>query len=126
VDLSSGPSPAVRITVLLRMASEGFVDAFGVEPEWTEAPAADHDELAGLVGQARFDSLVARIGLRRGERFRAGGPAGTVDLAPAALDGVLGLLGLAPVPPDVLVEETPEGPRYSVPDLWFEVEPAPV
>lgn len=124
MDLSPGPSPAVRITVLLRMASEGFSDAFGTEPDWVQAPAVDHDELRRLAGPDRFAGLVERIGLRSGDRYRAGGPEGTVDLAPAALEGVLGLLGLAALPPDVLVDETPDGPRYSVPDLWFEVTPA--
>ena len=124
MDLTPGPSPAVRITVLLRMASEGFVDAFGADPAWVAAPAVDHDELHQLVGPARFAAMAERIGLRSGDRYRAGGPAGTVDLAPAALEGVLGLLGLAALPPDVLVDETPEGPRYSVPDSWFEVTPA--
>jgi hypothetical protein len=34
MDLPSNPpvSPAVRITVLLRLASEGFQDAFGTRP----------------------------------------------------------------------------------------------
>ena len=39
MDLPSNPpvSPAVRITVLLRLASEGFQDAFGARPEWLAA-----------------------------------------------------------------------------------------
>ena len=124
MDLSPGPSPAVRITVLLRLASEGFQDSFGAEPAWVEAPAAEYDELRAAVGADKLEQLRARIGLRRGDAWRAGGPAGTVGLAPAALEGVLGLLGLAAPPPDVLVEETARGPRYAVPDTWFTVSPA--
>jgi hypothetical protein len=124
VDLSPGPSPAVRITVLLRMASEGFADAFGTDPEWVEAPAGEHDQLHDLVGPAQFATVAAHVGLRRGHAYRAGGPAGTVDLAPAAVAGVDGLLGRAPLPPDVLVEQTPEGPSYQVPDAWFVVRRA--
>ena len=45
-------------------------------------------------------------------------------LAAAAHEGVLGLLGLAALPPDVVVEETPEGPRYHVPEDWFLTTPA--
>ena len=37
---------------------------------------------------------------------------------------LLGLLGLAALPPDVLVEETPEGARYHVPEDWFIAAPA--
>jgi hypothetical protein len=124
VDLSPGPSPAVRITVLLRMVSEGFEDAFGTEPAWVEAPAHEHDELRATVGPERFAKVTERIGLRSGAAYRAGGPEGTVDLAPAAVDGVLGLLGMAALPADVLVEESDEGPRYHVPDDWFLVSPA--
>jgi hypothetical protein len=124
VDLPHGPSPAVRITVLLRLASEGFADAFGADPAWVEAPAAEHDRLEALVGGVQFAGVAANLGLRRGERYRAGGPAGTVELAGAALDGVDGLLGQAPMAPDVLVEETPDGPGYQVPDTWFVVVPA--
>jgi hypothetical protein len=124
VDLSPGPSPAVRITVLLRMVSEGFQDAFGDEPVWVEAPAGEHDELRATIGDDRFAKVTERIGLRAGDGYRAGGPAGTVDLAPAAVEGVLGLLGLAALPADVLVEDSPEGPRYHVPDDWFVVSPA--
>jgi hypothetical protein len=119
VDLSPGPSPAVRITVLLRMASEGYTDAFGTEPAWVEAPGDEHDELHALVGPAQFATVAAHVGLRRGQAYRAGGAAGTVELAPEAVAGVDGLLGLAPLAPDVLVEETPEGPSYQVPDTWF-------
>jgi hypothetical protein len=124
VDLSPGPSPAVRITVLLRMTSEGFVDAFGTDPDWVEAPGDEHDELHDLVGPSQFATVAAHVGLRRGQSYRAGGPAGTVDLAPAAVDGVNGLLGLAPLPPDVKVDQTPEGPSYQVPDTWFVVSRA--
>jgi SAM-dependent methyltransferase len=38
--------------------------------------------------------------------------------------GVLGLLGVAALPPDVIVEQTDEGPRYHVPDDWFLAIPA--
>lgn len=124
MDLAPGPSPAVRITVLLKVAGEGFEDAFGLAPAWLEAPEAELGELRELVGPAHFERLVARTGLRQGQGWRAGGPAGTVELTPAALDGVLGLLGLAPIPPDVLVDETPDGPRYQVPDTWFLVAPS--
>jgi hypothetical protein len=124
VDLSPGPSPAVRITVLLRLVGEGFADAFGTEPDWVEAPAEAHDQLHDVVGQAQFAAVAGHIGLRRGQAYRAGGPAGTVDLAPDALAGVDGLLGLAPLPADVLVDQTPDGPSYQVPDTWFVVTPA--
>lgn len=123
MDLPHGPSPAVRITVLLRLASEGFADAFGTDPAWVEAPAAEHDRLEALVGPVQFAGVAASLGLRRGERYRAGGPGGTVELAPAALDGVDGLLGQAPMAPDVVVDQTPDGPSYQVPDTWFRVEP---
>jgi hypothetical protein len=126
VDLSPGPSPAVRITVLLRMVSEGFQDTFGDEPAWVEAPADEHEELRAAIGEDRFAKVTDRIGLRPGAGYRAGGPAGTVDLSPAAVDGVLGLLGLAALAPDVLVEEGPQGPQYHVPDHWFTVSPAAV
>jgi len=53
MDLPSNPpvSPAVRITVLLRLASEGFQDAFGTRPEWLEAPPVDLAELREVVDQ---------------------------------------------------------------------------
>jgi len=104
------------------MASEGYADAFGTDPDWVEAPAAEHDSLHDLVGHAQFAGVADHIGLRRGERYRAGGPAGTIELAPAAVAGVDGLLGQAPMPPEVLVEETPDGPSYQVPDTWFVVD----
>ena len=126
VDLSPGPSPAVRITVLLRMVSEGFQDAFGSDPAWVQAPAGDRDELRETIGDERFAKVSERIGLQPGERYRAGGPAGTVELAPAAVKGVLGLLGLAALPAEVLVEEGPDGARFHVPDDWFLVSPAAV
>jgi hypothetical protein len=124
--LPSNPpvSPAVRITVLLRLAGEGFQDAFGVGPAWLAAPAVDLAELREAVGVDRVEQLRRATGLREGAEFAAGGPAGTVTLAPAALDGVLGLLGLAALPPDVLVEETADGPRYQVPENWFVTTPA--
>lgn len=118
------PTPAARITVLLKLASEGFEDAFSSEPEWVEVPTGDYQELRDVVGPQRLDRLHQRIGLRQGEAYRAGGPAGTVTLTPAALDGVLGLLGLAALPPDVLVDETAQGPQYHVPDTWFDSHPA--
>ena len=126
MDLPSNPpvSPAVRITVLLRLASEGYQDAFGDRPAWLEAPAVDLAELREAVGVDRVDQLRRATGLREGAEFGAGGPPGTVRLAPAALAGVLGLLGLAALPPDVLVTETAEGPRYQVPDGWFVATPA--
>jgi hypothetical protein len=124
VDLPSGPSPAVRTSVLLKLASEGFADAFGAPPAWLEAPESEFDELRDLVGPAHFERLTSRTGLRPGKRWRAGGPPGTVELTGAALDGALGLLGLAPLPPDVLVDESPDGPRYRVPDTWFAAAPS--
>lgn len=117
-------SPAVRITVLLKLAREGFEDAFGAEPDWVEVPAADYRELRDVVGPDRLERLHERIGLRSGETFRAGGPAGTVTLTSVALHGALGLIGLAALPPDVQIHETPSGPQYSVPDTWFHAEPA--
>jgi hypothetical protein len=117
-------SPAVRITVLLKLAREGFEDAFGAEPEWVETPAADYQELRDVVGPDRLERLQERIGLREGETFRAGSPAGTVTLTPAALHGALGLIGLAALPPDVELHESPDGPQYHVPDTWFHAEPA--
>jgi hypothetical protein len=116
------PTPAARITVLLKLANEGFEDAFGAEPAWVEAPADDYQELRDVVGPERLERLQQRIGLRRGDAYRAGGPAGTVTLAPEALRGVLGLLGMAALPPDVIVDETPRGPQYHVPDTWFHTE----
>jgi hypothetical protein len=126
LDLPTNPpvSPAVRITVLLRLASEGFQDAFGARPAWLEAPAVDLAELRESVGVGRVDQLRRSTGLREGAGYAAGGPPGSVALTPAALDGVLGLLGLAALPADVLVTETPDGPRYQVPDDWFVATPA--
>ncbi len=117
-------SPAVRITVLLRLVSEGFEDAFTARPEWLEAPADDLAELREIVGVARVEQLARATGLREGTRYLAGGRQGTVVLAPAAHSGVLGLLGLAAPSPDVVVEETDAGPRYSVPTDWFVAVPA--
>jgi hypothetical protein len=42
-----------------------------------------------------------------------------VRLAAAAHEGVLGLLGVAALPPDVIIEQTDDGPRYHVPEDWF-------
>jgi hypothetical protein len=42
-----------------------------------------------------------------------------VRLAAAAHEGVLGLLGVAALPPDVIIEQTDDGPRYRVPEDWF-------
>jgi hypothetical protein len=124
LDLPSGPSPAVRISVLLKLASEGFEEAFGTPPAWLEAPESEFDELRDLAGPIHFERLTTRTGLRPGRRWRAGGPPGTVELTGAAIEGALGLLGLAPLPPDVLVDERPDGPRYHVPDTWFAAAPA--
>jgi hypothetical protein len=126
MDLPSNPpvSPAVRITVLLRLVTEGFQDAFQAPPAWLAAPPVDLAELREVVGVDRVDRLRRSTGLREGAEYAAGGPAGTVTLAPAALQGVLGLLGLAALPPDVLVEEGADGPRYQVPDDWFVATPA--
>jgi len=124
VDLAPGPPPAVRITVLLRMATEGFQDAFGTDPAWVEAPASDFEALRGAVGEGKLAGLEDQIGLRSGAAYRAGGPEGAVQLAPAALTGVLGLLGLQALEEGVQVEQTPEGPRYAVPEDWFVVLPA--
>ena len=46
-----------------------------------------------------------------------------VRLAAAAHEGVL-LLGVAALPPDVIIEQTAEGPRYHVPEDWFLTTPA--
>jgi hypothetical protein len=116
-------SPAVRITVLLRLVSEGFQDAFAARAAWLEAPAVDLAELREVVGVERVEQLRRATGLREGAAYTAGGPAGTVTLAAAAHQGVLGLLGLAALPPDVVVEETPEGSRYHVPEDWFVTTP---
>jgi hypothetical protein len=121
MDLPSNPpvSPAVRITVLLRLASEGFQDAFGARPEWLEAPPVDLAELREVVGVERIGQLREATGLREGEGYAAGGLPGVVRLAAAAHEGVLGLLGVAAMPPDVIIEQTDEGPRYHVPEDWF-------
>jgi hypothetical protein len=126
MDLSDSPMvpPAVRVTVLLRLVSEGFQDAFGAGPTWLELPEADLAELRQAVGSDRVEQLSHSIGLRKGNQYQAGGPAGTVCLSEAAHNGVLGLMGLAALPADVLVEETAEGARYQVPDDWFIAEPA--
>ena len=81
MDLPSNPpvSPAVRITVLLRLVSEGFQDAFGARPEWLEAPPVDLAELREVVGVERIGQLRAATGLREGSKgYAAGGPAGVV------------------------------------------------
>jgi hypothetical protein len=126
MDLPSNPpvSPAVRITVLLRLASEGFQDAFGRSPEWLEVPPVDLAELREVVGVERIGQLREATGLREGEGYAAGGPPGVVRLAAAAHEGVLGLLGVAAMPPDVIIEQTPDGPRYHVPEDWFLTTPA--
>ena len=89
MDLPSNPpvSPAVRITVLLRLVSEGFQDAFGTRPAWLEAPAVDLTELREIVGVERVEQLRAATGLREGAAYTAGGPAGTVTLAAADRPG---------------------------------------
>jgi hypothetical protein len=114
---------AVRITVLLRLLSEGYEDAFASRPEWLELPADDFAELHNAVGPDHAAQLVEAAGLRQGSDYTAGGLAGTVSLAPAAHSGVLGLLGLASLPPDVIVRQGPDGPRYAVPDDWFVTTP---
>ena len=126
MNLSDNPMvpPAVRITVLLRLVSEGFQDAFGTGPSWLELPAADLAELRQAVGPERIEQLTHTVGLREGGDYQAGGPAGTVSLSQAAHEGVLGLMGLASLPSDVLMEETAEGARYQVPEDWFIAEPA--
>ncbi|HZD01298.1 MAG TPA: hypothetical protein VFA46_14240 [Actinomycetes bacterium] len=126
MDLPDNPlvPPAVRITVLLRLVSEGFQDAFAVGPTWLELPAADLAELQEAVGSDRVEQLTRTIGLREGSDYQAGGPAGTVSLSDAAHKGVLGLMGLAALPSDVVVEETAEGARYQVPEDWFIAQPA--
>lgn len=117
-------SPAVRITILLRLASEGYQDAFSGRPDWLELPEVDLTELREAVGPERVEQLRHTIGLREGDGYRAGGPAGTVALSEDAHKGVLGLMGLAAMPPEVKVEETDEGPRYQVPEGWFIAQPA--
>jgi hypothetical protein len=117
-------SPAVRITILLRLASEGYQDAFAARPEWLELPGVDLAELREAVGAERVEQLAHTIGLRQGDGYRAGGAAGTLALSEDAHKGVLGLMGVAAMPPEVLVEETAEGPRYQVPEEWFIAQPA--
>jgi hypothetical protein len=114
----------VRITVLLRLLIEGYEDAFERKPEWLELPAADLAELNDAVGADHAAKLVDATGLRQGGSYTAGGAAGTVTLAPAAHNGLLGLLGLAALPPDVVIDHTPDGPRYAVPDDWFVTTPS--
>jgi hypothetical protein len=114
---------AVRITVLLRLLSEGYEDAFHSRPEWLELPAEDLAELHDTVGPEHAAQLAEAAGLRRGSDYTAGGATGTVTPPAAAHSGVLGLLGLASLPPDVLVQQTPQGPRYAVPEDWFETVP---
>jgi hypothetical protein len=72
----------------------------------------------------RIGQLRQATGLREGEGYAAGGPPGVVRLAAAAHEGVLGLLGVAAMPPDVVIEQTPDGPRYHVPEDWFLTTPA--
>jgi hypothetical protein len=117
-------SPAVRITILLRLASEGYQDAFSARPDWLELPSVDLTELRDAVGPERVEQLRSTIGLREGDGYRAGGAAGTVALSEDAHKGVLGLMGVAAMPPEVEVEETDEGPRYQVPEEWFIAQPA--
>jgi hypothetical protein len=115
---------AVRITVLLRLLSEGYEDAFASRPQWLELPADDFDELHRTVGPDHAAQLVEAAGLRKGSDYTAGGTSGTVTLTDAAHRGVLGLLGLAALPPDVVVRQGPDGPRYAVPDDWFDTTAA--
>jgi hypothetical protein len=126
MDLPESPlvSPAVRITILLRLVSEGFEDAFSSRPSWLEMPGVDLGDLRRAVGSDRVEQLTRTIGLREGDGYRAGGPAGTVALSEAAHEGVLALMGLSAMPPDVEVEETDDGPRFQVPEDWFIAEPA--
>jgi len=126
MDLPDNPlvSPAVRITILLRLVSEGLEHAFGSRPPWLEMPAVDLAELRQAVGPERVEQLTRTIGLREGEGYQAGGPPGTVALSEAAHKGVLALMGLSSMPEDVQVEETDDGPRFQVPEDWFITEPA--
>jgi hypothetical protein len=117
--------PGVRVTVLLRLLVEGYEDAFERKPAWLALPAADLAELNQTVGADYASKLVDAAGLREGSDYTAGGPLGTVTLTPAAHNGLLGLLGLAALPPDVIIDHTPEGPRYAVPDDWFVTVPSP-
>jgi hypothetical protein len=117
--------PGVRVTVLLRLLIEGYEDAFERKPQWLELPSADLAELHDAVGPDHAAKLVDSAGLREGSDYTAGGPLGRVSLAPAAHAGLLGLLGLASLPPDVIIDHTPEGPRYAVPDDWFVTTPTP-
>src|SRR6266511_3066621 len=95
MDLSDNPlvSPAVRITILLRLVSEGFEEAFASRPDWLELPGVDLAELRQAVGDERVAQLTRSIGLREGEAYQAGGPPGTVALSEAAHKGVLALMG---------------------------------
>jgi hypothetical protein len=126
MDIPESPlvSPAVRITILLRLVSEGFEDAYSVRPSWLELPGVDLVDLRQLVGPERVEQLTHTVGLREGESYRAGGLPGTVALSEAAHEGVLALMGLSAMPADVKVEETADGPRFQVPEEWFIVQPA--
>ena len=126
MDLPDNPlvSPAVRITILLRLVSEGFEDAFSSRPAWLELAGVDLVELRQAVGPERVEQLTRTVGLREGESYQAGGAPGTVALSEAAHKGVLALMGLSAMPPDVQVEETEVGPRFQVPEDWFISEPA--
>src|SRR4029453_3090141 len=57
-------------------------------------------ERRGVGGVERGGQLREATGLREGEGYAAGGPPGVVRLAAAAHEGVLGLLGVAALPPD--------------------------
>jgi hypothetical protein len=126
MDLPDSPlvSPAVRVTILLRLVSEAFEDAFSSRPVWLELPGIDLAELRQAVGPERVEQLTRTIGLREGSTYQAGGPPGTVTLSEAAHKGVLALMGLSSMPPDVRVEETDDGPRFHVPEDWFITAPA--
>jgi hypothetical protein len=98
MDLPRNPpvSPAVRITVLLRLASEGFQDAFGASPEWLEAPPVDLAELREVVGVERIGQLREATGLREGDGYGAGGPAGSCGCRRPPTRGSSGSSGSPP------------------------------
>ena len=97
---------------------------YALIPNIEEMHPVDLAELREVVGVERIGQLRDATGLREGEGYAAGGPPGVVRLAAAAHEGVLGLLGVAALPPDVVIEQTAEGPRYHVPEDWFLTTPA--
>ena len=117
MDLPSNPpvSPAVRITVLLRLASEGFQDAFGARPEWLEAPPVDLAELREVVGVERIGQLREATGLREGEGYAAGGPPGWCAWPPPPTKGSWGCSGWRPSHPTCSSSRPTKAPATTCP-----------